>query len=79
MGVLMGAGTGRTSVSSADISFVKAHSGIAAQPRNIGSIRADVTADGVVNSADISLTKSKSGTAITGGTKTLHRSPESIG
>ncbi|MBV9008169.1 MAG: hypothetical protein JO354_03235 [Verrucomicrobia bacterium] len=68
MGVLIGAAIGRSPVSSADISFVKAHSGMAAQPGNIGSIRADVTADGVVNSADISLTKSQSGAGITTGT-----------
>jgi hypothetical protein len=68
IGILIGAATGNTSVSSADISFVKAHSGTAAQPGNIPSIRADVTANGVTNSADISLVKSKSGTAITGGT-----------
>jgi len=74
MGILIGDATGGRDangnpvVSSADVSFVKAHSGKAATPGDLGTIRADVTADGVVNSADVSLTKSKSGTGITSGT-----------
>jgi subtilisin-like proprotein convertase family protein len=58
MSVLVGDTTGNGTVSSADVSDVKIHSGQA------GAVRQDVIVSGVINSTDVSIVKTSSGTAL---------------
>ena len=61
MGVLVGDTTGNQSVSSTDVSDVKAQSGMTVDASNF---RRDVIVNGSINGTDVSAVKANSGTAI---------------